>query len=170
MHSPGRHIVPDARGKFIVLPNIVNTRSCLVAKETTFLLSASSTRTFQLFFLEEADIDAVATKKESVDHSGRAKASFMEEFMHPLLQPHLHAANNRLPKDQPLPEIHRYRAFMLAPIFPETPSKDAQKNVAVSDSPASDLSTTFSSPLYVTTASHLLTCKIYVGKALRPAK
>eukprot|EP00808_Paulinella_micropora_P010461 g21207.t1 len=111
--GPGRRLQQDPLGKFIVLANSINTRSCLVAIETT--PAGASERTFALSFLVEADIDAVATKKDQSEHRGRARDSFLQECVYPLLEPHIQAANGRLPKDEPLPPIPRYRATVHRP-------------------------------------------------------
>eukprot|EP00808_Paulinella_micropora_P000481 g67435.t1 len=111
--GPGRRLQQDPLGNFIVLANSINARSCLVAIETT--PAGASERTFALSFLVEADIDAVATKEDQSEHRGRARDSFLQECVYPLLEPHIQAANGRLPKDEPLPPIPRYPATVHRP-------------------------------------------------------
>jgi len=89
-------------------------------------------RHFDLFFCLEDDIDAVATKKEWRVHSGAPHESFLKQYIYPLLEPHIFAANDRWPEDMPLPTITYYGKADL-----NTISRSGSEISTISAAPAS---------------------------------
>eukprot|EP00808_Paulinella_micropora_P016647 g38185.t1 len=70
---------------------------------------ADGKRSFDLVFCLEADVDPVATKRDWKDHLGALKDEFINEFINPLLAPHVFAANHAWPEAVPLPKIVHIR-------------------------------------------------------------
>lgn len=101
-------------------------------------LDEKGERVFDLRFCVEDDIDPIETAREWNSHPGRPSDCLLKQYVYPLVEPHIHAANGRWPPNTLLPAIEPYRKATAGLVTDASPSR----SLVVPDSPTSVISLT----------------------------
>eukprot|EP00808_Paulinella_micropora_P027785 g63659.t1 len=105
--GPGRHLMSTTGAEDFQ----EGERAVLAALEISPDGVSEDDCIFELIFIEEDDIDAVATKKEWKAHPGKPSDAFLLKHIMSLVEPHKHAANGRW--NELLPTIPLYKGAVV---------------------------------------------------------